>query len=87
MSRKYLVRVTADASDAFDGKVERCKFISSFAASKSEPRGFEERHNERSQTAVNVKPKLVLLSKSRQSYDIVLIAIWEIDAGSYKLYI
>ena len=79
--------VTADASDSFDGKVERRKFISSFAASKSEPRRFEERYNERPQTTVNVKPKLVLLSKSGQSYDIVLIAIWEIDAGSYKLYI
>ena len=73
----YLVCVAADSGYTLYPKIERVN---------REACLLDKWHDEASQTAVDVETELVLLGQGRQSYDIVLIAIWEVDAGSYELY-
>lgn len=68
--------VAADRSNAVNSEVEgRCRVTCLL----------KERHDETSETAVNMETNIVLLSQATKSRNIVLISIWEVDSGTDDL--
>ena len=59
--------------------------VSSRTHRSGRERSFNERHNERSQTAINVKPDIMFLGKFRETGDIIHISIGEIRSRTNEL--
>lgn len=69
----HLVRVATDARYALNQEIKRLRRVSCFG---------QERHDEPSQTAVDVQADAVLDGQLAQRNDIVLAAVGEVDGGS-----
>lgn len=70
------MRITADRSDTLHSEVERLDL---------EARFLQEGHDEAAQAAVHVQASFVLLGKSPERDDVVLIPVWEIDCRPNNL--
>ena len=68
--------VTADRSNAVNPEVEGSCWVACF---------LKERHDEASETAVNMQANIVLLGQAAKSSDIVLISVWEVDSRTDDL--
>ena len=80
----HLVGITADARHTTDAKIEWSQLVTTiFAFCKASL--FEERHNERTETTIDVKTDVVSRGKRTERDDIVLIAIGKVDSGAYEL--
>src|ERR1700738_4710797 len=80
----YFVRITTDASDASDPKVERRQHIlATFSISKSG--FFEIRHDKTAEAAVDVKTNVIRGSQGTEGDYVVLVAVWKVYGGAYEL--
>ena len=76
--------ITADARHTTDAKIERSQLVTTvFALCKASL--FEEWHDKRTKTTIDVKSNVVSRGKRTECDDIVLIAIGKVDSGAYEL--
>ena len=83
--RTNAVCITTNACNTFDCEIEGCQPIPTSAVTFCQPRWFQEGNYEWTKTAVDVQAKIESFGKSRESFNIVLISIWEIYTRTNKL--